>query len=370
MKRTFVGLILFGGIALLPSCKNPLGTQGPCPHRTKTFQGKEVTGVFLPFYGNLHAHTGYSDGVLDPSAALAYARDQGGLDFMSVTDHHEYLAQFAFDDSIRMARAETIPGRFVGMAGFEWSHGFDWDQGKLVNHVNVFGTPRVFPKLETSTLEGFWCHLLGLPDGAIGQFNHPDYRKRPLETNHWDDFKYDPYVDVRICLSRAEKGSNAAEHGYIRALEKGWHVSPTSNQDNHHADWGTKNSNRTGVWAASLSEKDILTALREMRSFSTTDADATIRLMADSRFWMGSVLKRSGAVTLNLEATDPGAGETFTKVELIATGGKPIEVRTLQAVSPLTIDFRVDRPGSSYYFVRLTQADGDELLSAPIWIER
>ena len=75
-----------------------------------------------------------------------------------------------------MARAETTPGRFVGMVGFEWSHGLDLDQGKLINHVNVFGTPRVFPKLETSTLEGFWCHLLGLPDGAdkpviIGEFH-------------------------------------------------------------------------------------------------------------------------------------------------------------------------------------------------------
>jgi hypothetical protein len=370
LKRTFISLIALGGIVLLPACKNPLGNQGPCPHRTKTFQGKAFTGLFRPFFGNLHAHTGYSDGVLDPSAALAYARDRGGLDFMATTDHHEYLAQFAFEDTIRMARAETIPGRFVGLAGFEWSHGLDLNQGKLINHINVFGTPRVFPKVETSTLEGFWCELLGLPEGAFGQFNHPDYRKRPLETNHWNDFKYDAFVDARICLSRAEKGSNAAEKGYIRALEKGWHVSPTSNQDNHGPDWGTKNSNRTGVWAASLGEKDLLDAIREMRTFSTTDADATIRLMADSRFWMGSVLKRRGAVTLTLEATDAGPAERFTKLELFATGGKPVEVRTIQSASPLTIDFRVDPPGSSYYFVRLTQADGDELLSAPIWIER
>ncbi|MBI4618083.1 MAG: PHP domain-containing protein [Planctomycetes bacterium] len=371
MKKT----VLVAATAVLAaagvvSCKDPIGVPGPCQHRKVVFQGAAYAGNFRAYFGNLHAHTGYSDGAADPRSAFAYARDVAGLDFLAVTDHHEFVSDEALADTIRQALAESRPGRFVALAGFEWSHGFDRANGRLYNHINVFGTPRTMPKLEASDLAGFYCHLLALPDGAFGQFNHPSYRKPPLETNHWDDYKYDAYVDARMTLFEAGKGDYAAEKGYIKALEAGWHVSPVSNQDNHHADWGTANSSRAGVWAEGLSLVAVLKALREMRTFSTTDGNATIRLMAEGRYWMGSVLKRAGAVPLRVEAFDPDPGEAFVKVELFAKGGKPIEVLTVRSPGRLTRDWTVNPTGSGYYFARITQADGDELLSAPIWIER
>lgn len=41
------------------------------------------------FFGNLHAHTKYSDGSGTPADAFAQARNQGKLDFLAVTEHNQ-----------------------------------------------------------------------------------------------------------------------------------------------------------------------------------------------------------------------------------------------------------------------------------------
>jgi hypothetical protein len=44
------------------------------------------------------------------------------------------------------------------------------------------------------------------------------------------------------------------EDAYIYALDKGWHVAATNNQDNHGANWGYPPGNLTGIVANSLTE--------------------------------------------------------------------------------------------------------------------
>ena len=84
--------------------------------------------------GDLHAHTGYSDGYGTPSACYEYGRARRRLDFGAVSDHAEWLN--AFGSSLPMAdgspvplwanlltevEARYVPGAFVTFPGFEWT---------------------------------------------------------------------------------------------------------------------------------------------------------------------------------------------------------------------------------------------------------
>ena len=100
------------------------------------------------YFGNLHAHTSYSDGVEEPSDAYRHARDAGGLDFMAITEHnHSSAGQIANDHSlysgsdadslISTANRFTVDGEFVALYGQEYS---SISRG---NHVNVLDVPRV-----------------------------------------------------------------------------------------------------------------------------------------------------------------------------------------------------------------------------------
>src|SRR5262245_28998618 len=78
------------------------------------------------FYGDLHTHTGYSDGMGRPEDALQQMRERG-LHFAAITDHGEF---FDCETAIRDADKWTAAARqvsaandttFVAIRGFEWS---------------------------------------------------------------------------------------------------------------------------------------------------------------------------------------------------------------------------------------------------------
>src|SRR4051794_6038129 len=78
------------------------------------------------FYGDLHNHTGYSDGMSRPEHALRQMRECG-LHFAAITDHGEF---FDRETTIRevdkwAAAARQVAAAnnetFVALRGFEWS---------------------------------------------------------------------------------------------------------------------------------------------------------------------------------------------------------------------------------------------------------
>ena len=50
-------------------------------------------GGYNYYFGNLHSHTSYSDGVLTPSDAFRHARYAAKMDFHAVTDHGYYMQE-------------------------------------------------------------------------------------------------------------------------------------------------------------------------------------------------------------------------------------------------------------------------------------
>lgn len=323
------------------------------------------------YKGTLHAHTGFSDGKDDPDRASRYARDKGQLDFFAVTDHLEYLdpSPTAYAETHRQLDRRNRPGKFVTLAGYEWGGGpISYTPLVWYNHINVIGDPELMPV--AYDLETFYQFLKERPHWVVGQFNHPGTRKKGrMEIDLWDDLAYDARADRRMRLMRCDKGKHDDAAGYIPALDRGWHVSPQSSQDNHDADWGTANKKRTGVWAPELGRREIMKALREMRTFSTSDPDASIRAVADGQWAMGSTLFGWGSHDLEVEVFD-GSGDGYDRIELITLGGEIAETYYPEGLSRASWTVTVDPDGDRWYYFRAFQTDGAELYSAPFFIDR
>jgi hypothetical protein len=79
---------------------------------------------YTPFFGNLHSHSSYSDGVQTPADAYAYARLSAPtpLDFLAVTDHNHSGAGMqlsSYDLGMAQAASANSDGDFVAIYGQE-----------------------------------------------------------------------------------------------------------------------------------------------------------------------------------------------------------------------------------------------------------
>ena len=72
-------------------------------------------------------------------------------------------------------------------------------------------------------------------------------------------------------------------------------------------------------------------------------------------------------VKVLVRAEDPDAGDTVAKVELFEDG--EVVKTTESSPGDAAVEFEWPaKPGPHFYFAKVTQADGDLLWSAPIWI--
>ena len=319
-----------------------------------------ILGDYRPFFGNLHSHTSYSDGEDLPSDAFYYARYTAGIDFLAVTDHSEQMSPwnplppyFRWAKLQKQANAANDEGSFVALAGYEYSH-------VLAGHLNVFGTDVLIWYPDTFYLQDFYQEILGCP-GALVQFNHPydeDY------FHNWFDFFYAGLgIDRRISLIEADGFHEHFEDGYIRALEKGWHVAPVANQDNHGPDWGDKDSRRTGLWVESLTRDNVLDCIRDRRCFSSTDTDGWIFLAGNGKSMGWGT--RTTPVDLTVVIHDT-IDDTWDRIELIGPGGA-----ILATEYPDSEDFTwevTEHPtADTYWYAKAYQEDGQLLISTPFW---
>ena len=318
------------------------------------------TPVSRPYFGQLHAHSTLSSGLDTPEQLYATAV-QEGMDFFAVTDHSN-----SFDNSRsgninqdgaaissdwatgKAAAAAAATETFLPLFGYELS----WPPTRDLGHIATFCTPGwlSYEQEEASTLERYYEALVSCP-GSVSQFNHPgEYYGDFEDFSHYDQ-RYD---DAIFLLEVSAERSFSAYDRYTRALDRGWHVAPSSSQSSR---------GRTAIWADALTEKAIFDAIRQYRVYATGDPDLSISFTVDGQS-MGSILTQ--AETLEATLSDP-TDSVIGLVEVIVDGGRVFFSQTVQtAQAALTIPLSGNH---SYYYLRVTQPDGDIAVTAPVWIE-
>ncbi len=316
-----------------------------------------VQGRFSAFFGNLHSHTSYSDGKLTPAEAFQHARN-AGLDFQLVTDHMGQMAPGQYEACKDQAVTKTVNGTFVAACGYEWVME---DSGKEVGHFNLLFPPTRIAK--PGSLAGLYNVLDGC-DACVGQWNHPPWPGR------FGDYKFFAAGKARQRLIEFSGSGTWAEKtdAYFTALRNGWRVSPSSNEDNHSANWGDS-ARATGVWATELTRSAVREAILANRTFATEDDTASVVLKSDDVCWMGSVVRGTGAIEFTVVARDRQAGDKFRRIDLLGTNGKPLEGRACNGANPCTVKFTRSPTQATFWVALATQEDGDRVISAPIWLE-
>lgn len=328
------------------------------------------------YFGQLHAHTDISNGAGSVEEAFQYASQVDGLDFFAVTDHSDSFdnadmgaidadgADISADWADgKQAAASVTNGDFVGLFGFEMT----WPEDKQLGHISTFNTPgwqtrdqADFENVPTA-LENYYKALASVP-GSVSQFNHPD-------TVHGDFERFDhysPQYDAVVSLLEVagEDGVVDCEY-YDLALDKGWHVAPTNNQNNHDGQWGDASGARTVVLAKSLTEEALYAAMKDRRVYATQDSDLAIFYELNGTV-MGSIIPKSEEAEITVFLSDP-TDEAIGNVEVVTDGGEVIDsayVETPSQVLELSASC-----GHSYYYLRITQPDGDVAVTAPVWMD-
>ena len=367
---------------------------------SKTWSFTIGEATFQRYFGQLHSHTQYSDGAGSLESALAYIKalpDSANVDFVAFTDHSNYFDKSGaanpegalYDMSLASAASQNLwneyknavatfnadnAGKMVAIAGFEMT----WSGGP--GHINTFNTPGIVSRNNTTLnnktkdagLQAYY-KLLSQTEGidSISQFNHPG-----TTFGNFIDFGYwDAVVDTRMYMVEVGNGEGQIGAGgyypsyeqYIMALDKGWHVAPTNNQDNHKGRWGNANDARDVILTDDFSESGIYAALRARRMYATEDKNLDLDYTVNGNM-MGSIIDVPEKLNFEISFNDPDRTDSIAKVELVVNSGKV--AYTWDSAADLTkgsVSVEL-APEYTYYFVRVTEGDGDLAVTAPVWV--
>ena len=367
---------------------------------TKTWSFTVGKAQFTAYFGQLHSHTQYSDGSGTLDSALDYVAnlpESANVQFVAFTDHSNYFDTTSnanpegalYDMSLASADSQktwntykstinnfnATHSNIIAIGGFEMT----WSGGP--GHINTFNTPGIVSrnnktlnnKTSDAGMKAYYA-LLSQSEGvdSISQFNHPG-----TTFGNFSDFSYwDPVIDSRMYMVEVGNGEGQIGAGgyypsyeqYIMALDKGWHVAPTNNQDNHKGRWGNANDARDVILTDNFTEEGIYQAIRDMHMYATEDKNLLVNYSVNGQIMGSSITEVPQKLDISVSVNDPDPTDSIAKVEVVVNSGKVAHTWDNAAeLATGELSVTLDS-GYSYYFIRVTEADGDLAVTAPVWV--
>ncbi len=336
--------------------------------------------------GEFHRHSEISyDGDYDGSLfdQWRYIRDAAALDWVGCCDHdngdgHEYpwwIIQ-------KLTDVFYAPGAFVPMFSYERSVGYpDGHRNVIFAQRGIHALPRLDPSWLGSTLAE--NHPEHTPDtlmlyaylkqfnGIVGSHTSATYMGTDWRDN---DPGVEPVVEIYDGLRQSYEmpggpRSNSLTdsiggwrpQGFVSvALNKGYRLAFEASSD--HVSTHLSYAN---LYVKDLTRQSILEALQERHVYAATD-----EILADvesGTHMMGDEFSTTEPPTLMVKLRGTSA---FSKVTIICNG------KIVYSSSPGTQDvefsWRDNQPkkgGTSYYYVRGEQDNGEVVWASPMWIK-
>jgi large repetitive protein len=341
----------------------------------------EYLGMKL-YRGEFHSHTSISDGKLLPKDAFKHVQEQTNLDFFGTAEHevtfdissgNDYLEDYrdSYSEEYKYVKSEhdhfntesfaTIPGvelTWYDMSGHMNIYNAEWFPRTYgVGATGQFGIGDLKYDLPT-----FYGRVANDPT-AIAQMNHPS-------KGGWGDFNefrhFNKDVDDNVTLFEYKVSSYF--DNFVKALDKGWHLSPTYSGDEHQVNWGSGNPATTGLWTEELTRDSIHDAMANRRTYATFDENFVLGYSANGEM-LGSILSSdTKELDLNIKLEDPDAEDKIDTVTIYKN--KAEVVKEYKNINSTTFerDEVIPVANGEYLFLKVVQADGDEIISAPIWV--
>ncbi len=376
------------------SIKSAACSSGPVYLTTSPLTGNKTTtsGILNFYYGNLHAHSAYSDGNKEdttktPANDYAFAKTSLCLDFLGISEHNHTGAGmhlYRWAPGITQAAAATT-SNFIAM------HGMEWGVISGGGHVIVYGVDsligweageyQIFVPQSVYTGSGGLFDIINRHgNNAFAYLAHPEN----TDYNNLSTVAYDQQADNAIVGTAVESGpafstdttytnppaSLAFYSYYKKLLAKGYYVGPTMDHDNHYLTFGHTAKTRLVVLAPSLSEANIMSAMRQMRFYASEDCGAKISYTVNTQP-MGSILRKAGAPVFSVGSITTSA---VTSLKLMygvpGSGVLPAQLTSSLNGTLSYTDNALTNLSTRYYYLDITEADGTRILTSPVWYTR
>jgi hypothetical protein len=306
-------------------------------------------GGYNVYYGHLHNHNaiGPSYAVGSHDDAYNYARNVARLDYFGTSNHWIYLTDPEWDSIKAVSDKYNEDGVFTAFRGFEYE--------SIGGDLTIINTEDY-----SSIVSDSLCPWLEIQNG-LAFINHP-------YGVHYALFDSTPPCDrvVGMELFNKTDGFNVyyyAVNYFADANLRGWKIGASGSDDNHQGTWGTRTDWRMAILSKHLSRPELFEAMRARRFYSTLDKNLALSFKIDSSE-MGSTMG-GDSVSVRIQASDDKS-DLFTRVQLFRND----TVRKTWNIITDSVDltFPITVGSDEFYYVKVTQADGDEAISSPVYI--
>lgn len=352
------------------------------------------------YYGNLHAHTDYSDGNKDaattgvstPSASYAYAKLSQKFDFLGISEHNHFssannpgMLLALYSQGLAQAAAATTP-TFLCMYGMEWGvstqtfsgHLLIYGFNQLIGWETVSSAPNYDIYNDKLDYDGLFNKIKNNPN-AFSTLAHPS----STDFGDLSNTSYSPAKDSAIVGTVFRNGlalDNTTTYNaypatdyswyYRKLLAKGYHVGISYDHDNHYTNFGRGNAGRLVVMAPALTLTDLTYAMKRMHFYASEDWNCQIDFKINSSI-MGDSTSGIVRPTINVVHTDLD-GETADSIKVWSgvegSGFYSAVTSVVKVTNTMSFTDNTQIAGTNkYYFVEVVQADGDRIISSPIW---
>ena len=347
------------------------------------------------YFGNIHAHSSFSDGNKDSLTSLLttpfqdfqFAKNSEHIDFYGISEHNHASAGMDnvqhFHEGISDAHLASVNDSFIALYGVEWGvisggghviiYGYDsllgWDSGGY----DVFVAQNDYANL--------WKKVNKQKD-AFAYLAHPqttDYNNLfTTALNLSADSaivgmaaRSGPAFSVDTTYSDPSTGHFVTR--YNDALKQGYHLGVGLDHDTHYSVFGRSSAGRLVLMAPSLTQSEIYKALRKMRFYSSDDWNTQVNFKVNNQI-MGSDIVQTGNPVLSVNISDADLTDATSTIAIYygvpASGVAPTVLTTVSNSSVLNYTHTIANNTSYYYYAKITQTDGDIIWTSPIWYKK
>lgn len=372
-----------------------------------------------------------SSGCSGPACSYAYAVGSKFMDFLGIAEHNHAAAGQTPGEWTQSRQAAASWNAILGTGANTSSANptgtvalYGMEYGVISNggHVAIYGSPNLIGWDNLNTSDVFVAKSNYINDNS-GLFNtvyqklqtggptwtkafatlcHPnqtDYNNLFANTRQSSGLTFAADSVITGCAMRSgpafstnntysEPSASTYLTQYNRGLAAGYHFGPTIDHDTHNTVFGRSQRGRTHVLAASKDTTSILDALQQNRFYAADDWNVQLDFNINGRV-MGQSFAAAGTPNISITMTDVNnagdteggqvaGAETATSIQILAgvpgSGSSPTAIQTFSNVaSGSTVSFTdnsLPNLTENYYYVVITQADGDLVWSSPIWYKR
>lgn len=351
------------------------------------------------YYGNLHAHTDYSDGNQDkatsgvstPSASYEYAKLSNHMDFLGISEHNHYSGGSVgmkvqnYTLGIAQASAATT-GTFLAMYGMEWGvssvtysghliiYGFD----QLIGWETESWGPNYTIYNDKLDYNGIFTKVRNNPN-AFCTLAHPSNTDYSNLSNSPKSLTYDSAIVGSVfrngpAFSTSTNYYDFASGDYFgyykKMLSKGYHIGISYDHDNHNTTFGRVNAGRLVVMAPALNVTDFTNAMKNMHFYASDDWNCKMDFKINTSI-IGDSTSGITYPTINVSHNDMD-GELADSIKIWSgvegSGSYATVIKAVKYTNTLSYTDNAIAPGSNrYYFIEVIQNDGDRIITSPIW---